>query len=131
MHLGDCRFPQPPTDSIEEALLKGLKRSAFKLLFGQDIESAFDKDFPSLINTGLIVKDQDTYRYNGPWTIQGLFDYYAYTKILLSSTILRDLKQRQKGNHHTDQYLVVRLLQDLSFVRTYYNLGQKTCWLSS
>ena len=112
-------------------LLKGLKRSAFKLLFGQDIESAFDKDFPSLINTGLIVKDQDTYRYNGPWTIQGLFDYYAYTKILLSSTILRDLKQRQKGNHHTDQYLVVRLLQDLSFVRTYYNLGQKTCWLSS
>ena len=112
-------------------LLKGLKRSAFKHLFGQDIESAFKKNFLSLINTGLIVKDQDSYRYNGPWTIQGLFDYYTNTKILLSSSMLRDLKQSITNKHLPQQSLMIRLLQDLSFVRTYYNLGQKTCWLSS
>ena len=117
-------------------LLKGLKRPAFKLLFGQDIESAFKKEFPLLLNAGLIVKDQDTYRYSGPWTIHGLFDYYTYTKILLSRTLLRDLKhahQKQgvKNNYMPEQSFVLRLLQDLSFVRTYYNLGQKTCWLSS
>ncbi len=115
-------------------LLDGMDIAAFRRLFTAGPADIFQKELLALAEEGLLSSDGKTWRYCGPWTIPGLFNYYSLTKILYGKKMLDALRRTYAAKYdpaadHGSPKNLLRIFQDLWYTRTYYRLGYKSCWL--
>ncbi|MBF0511148.1 MAG: radical SAM protein [Candidatus Omnitrophica bacterium] len=115
-------------------MLYGLDTKAFRKIFGQDFLSVFSQEIRFLLDKGVISKKKEVYSYAGQRTIKRLFNYFAYTQILLGEKMIGKFKQvlrfkydpcREYGSNAD----LVKVFQNFEFTREYYQVGKKTLWL--
>jgi coproporphyrinogen III oxidase-like Fe-S oxidoreductase len=115
-------------------LLYGLETKAFKGIFGEEFISIFREEVRDLLEQGILSKSNGTYRYAGPKTLKGLFDYFSGIKILLGDKMISEFREayvpkyNPAKNYGTNEDLL-KVFQDMGFAREYYQVGQKTLWL--
>lgn len=115
-------------------LLQGLDTGVFEKVFGRGFESTFRGEVKTLMQRGIVHYNDGQYHYSKPWTIEGLFEFLYYTKILLGEKVISDLKAVHRDRYvATQQGLCAsplsRMFQELWCTRTYYDVGYKSCWL--
>lgn len=74
--------------------LKGLPYHVFEACFGIKVDHAFAQEISFLCQAGILRMDQDALVYCGPWTMEGLFDYFVFTKVFFGSRLLELVRKR-------------------------------------
>ncbi len=115
-------------------LLKGLRKIDFCTIFQEDFDQLFKKEIYLLKELRLIKEHEGTYRYSMPWTVEGMLEYFSLTKIFFGEEFILLLKNNLKRDYNPSRDYrsrkhLVNIFQDLWIMRTYYDLGYKSCWL--
>jgi len=80
-------------------LLKGFKHSQFQKVFGESVLSVFKREMDFLVKSGMISVSRERLLYAGPWTMDGLFEYFSATKIFYGKDLLSKLHKKYRGKY--------------------------------
>ena len=109
-------------------LLKGVSQQEFSAVAGRDIREVFNGGLSLLERTGVVRDDGRTIRYAGPWTPEGLFEYFSMVKVLLGKELLDQLKERHASYDPDHTYTFaddgfVPKMNDAFFLLNLYDTG--------
>jgi oxygen-independent coproporphyrinogen-3 oxidase len=109
-------------------LLKGLRQTSFYNIFKKELTNIFKEELSFLKDIKFISENDGVYRYAGPWSVEGLFDYFSYTKIFFGKDIISDLKTKYRGRYipsrdYSFKNNSVKIFQDLWIMNMYYDIG--------
>lgn len=110
-------------------LLKGVTSAEFRRVSGRDLTDVFRDEIALLERSGLVGARRQGFKYTGQWTPEGLFEYFAATKIFYGKEMIGRLKVLLKDRYdRRHQYTFkqdgfVSKGIDPFFMNTFYDLG--------
>jgi coproporphyrinogen III oxidase-like Fe-S oxidoreductase len=137
----DVRYVGYPIDKhysmaqyVSLHLLYGLETKEFHRVFGEEFDAVFGKEIKDLAAQGIISRNDRTYCFSGARNLKDLFEYCAYTKVLLGENLIQELRMHYNAEYDPNRKYgskedLLKVFQDFEFAREYYQLGKKTLWL--
>lgn len=110
-------------------LLKGITPVEFGVVFGRDLQATFGPELSVLETAGVVRCDSHTTRYAGPWTMEGLFEYFSLVKILLGKKLLDRVREGHASLYDPRHVYTfardgfVSKMNDAFFLLTLYDAG--------
>ena len=110
-------------------LLAGIKEVDFFRTFSANMTKVFGKELGFLARQGICSHKGGKWRFAGPKTPEGLFEFFSHTKILFGAPLLRRLRHVYQGFYKPDRAYsfqkdaFLKKMDDVFFANTLYDVG--------
>lgn len=107
----------------------GVKDSDFERVFEVSLKDVFGIEMDLLLQRKIIVRRKGYWIYAGPWTMEGLFEYFSQVKVLYGTGILGALQQKYHARYRPgyvygfDRVAFMKKMQDSVFMLVLSRLG--------
>jgi len=110
-------------------LLAGTREADFSRTFSTNMTKVFGEELNFLARHGICTHKDGRWRFAGPRTPEGLFEFFSHTKILFGAPLLRRLRRVYQDSYKPDRVYsfqkdaFLKKMDDVFFANTLYDVG--------